>query len=144
MFVAGKPFLPSLMDRLHWRHLWAKLSVTATHDSHLGQCDSTCLGHLGWRTRNRNNPICVASPKVAKASTMMTVICCCCWHYRRRYRSKLRQCKHGLMHVSKAYPSEAPFRCTPRLHLNTGKMVRSDQKRSSLLQQSMNCGKKVL
>jgi hypothetical protein len=28
------------MDHLHWRHLSAKMSVTATHDF-------TCLGHLG-------------------------------------------------------------------------------------------------
>ncbi len=27
--------------------------------------------------KNRNNPICVASPEVAKASTVVTVACCC-------------------------------------------------------------------
>jgi hypothetical protein len=31
------------MDSLHWRHLLAKLSATATGDSDY----STCLGHLG-------------------------------------------------------------------------------------------------
>jgi hypothetical protein len=36
---------------------------------------------------NRNDPICVVSPKVAKASTMVTVACRCRWHNRRRYRS---------------------------------------------------------
>jgi hypothetical protein len=28
----------------------------------------TCLGHLGRSDINRNNPICVATPKVAKVS----------------------------------------------------------------------------
>ncbi len=51
---------------------------------------------LGGATRNRNNPICVASPKVAKASTIVTVTCRCRQRYRRHYCSKLRQCKHGL------------------------------------------------
>ena len=31
---------------------------------------------------NRNDPICVVSPKVAKASTMVTVACRCRWRYR--------------------------------------------------------------
>jgi len=30
----------------------------------------TCLGHLGQHDRDRNNPICVVSPKVANASTV--------------------------------------------------------------------------
>jgi len=47
-------------------------------------------------TRNRNKPICVTLPKVAKASTMVTVACCWHRHYRGRCRSKLCQCKHGL------------------------------------------------
>jgi len=37
-----------------------------------GTCAShycTCLGHLGWGDKNRNDPICVAPPKVAKASS---------------------------------------------------------------------------
>jgi hypothetical protein len=36
-------------------------------------CDSdhyTCLGHLGQRDINRNNPICVASSKVTKTNTV--------------------------------------------------------------------------
>jgi len=37
------------------------------------------LATLGDATRNRNNPICVASPKVANAST---VSCSCHRHYR--------------------------------------------------------------
>jgi hypothetical protein len=53
------------MDRLHWQSLFAKLLVTATLDSHY----CTCLGQLGQRGINRHDPICVAPPKVAKAST---------------------------------------------------------------------------
>jgi hypothetical protein len=64
-----------LMDHLHWQHLLAKPLATATRD--------------------KNNPICVASPKVARESTMVTVVCCCLRHYRRCYSSKLRQCKHS-------------------------------------------------
>jgi hypothetical protein len=30
---------------------------------------------------NRYDPICVAAPKVAKASTVVTVACCCRWHF---------------------------------------------------------------
>jgi hypothetical protein len=50
------------------------------------------LGTLGGTIRNRNNPICVASPKVAKTRTMVSVACRC----HRHYRAKLRQCKHSL------------------------------------------------
>ncbi len=35
------------------------------------------LATLGRATKNTNNPICVASPKVAKASTVVTVVCHC-------------------------------------------------------------------
>jgi len=41
------------------------------------QCDITfltCLGYLGCSDINRNNPICVASPKVDMASTMVVAI----------------------------------------------------------------------
>ncbi len=40
----------------------------------LAACNShycTCLGHLGQCDPNRNDPICAASPKVAKASTVV-------------------------------------------------------------------------
>ncbi len=42
-----------------------KHGLRVTHGSHY----YTCLGHLGWRDANRNDPISVALPKVAKAST---------------------------------------------------------------------------
>jgi hypothetical protein len=62
------------MDRLHWRHLLAKPAATATCNSHtLGSATVLALATLGGATRNRNNLICIASPKVAKASTMVTV-----------------------------------------------------------------------
>ncbi len=56
------------MDSLHWQHLLAKLSVTATRDSHIVTVTVLALATLGGVTRNRSNPICVAVPKVAKAS----------------------------------------------------------------------------
>jgi hypothetical protein len=34
----------------------------------------TCLGYLGRSNINRNNPICVASPKVTKASTICVAV----------------------------------------------------------------------
>jgi hypothetical protein len=67
----------AFMDYLHWQHLLAKPSVTATLDHH--KC--TCLGHLGRRDTDRIISIWVASPKVAKASTIVTVVCCCRWHF---------------------------------------------------------------
>jgi hypothetical protein len=39
-------------------------------------CNSICLGHLGHSDINRNNPICVASPKVAKARTISVAVAC--------------------------------------------------------------------
>jgi len=45
--------------------------------------NSTCLVHLGHSNINRNNPICVALPKVAKASTIsVTVTCIIAGRYR--------------------------------------------------------------
>ncbi len=44
------------------------MSVTATEYAHT-------LATLDDATRNRNNPICVAQPKVAKARTMVSVAC---------------------------------------------------------------------
>jgi hypothetical protein len=38
-----------IMDHLHWRHLLAKQSPTATSNTNLGWRDSTYLGHLGQR-----------------------------------------------------------------------------------------------
>ncbi len=35
------------------------------------------LATLGGVTKNRNNPMCAASSKVAKASNVVTVACCC-------------------------------------------------------------------
>jgi hypothetical protein len=48
-----------------------------------------------WVTHNTDKIISVcgvASPKVAKASTVVTVLCRWCWHY----HPKLRQWKYGL------------------------------------------------
>jgi hypothetical protein len=40
------------------------------------------LATLRGVTINRNSPICVMSPKVAKASTVVTGACCCCRQFR--------------------------------------------------------------
>ncbi len=50
------------------------IMLTVTHDC-------TCLGHLGWHTKNGNEPISVVLPKVAKASTIVTAMCHCRWHF---------------------------------------------------------------
>ncbi len=50
----------------------------------------TCLGHLEQRDINRNDPICVALPKMAKASKERT-------HYHWHCRAKFHQCRHGFM-----------------------------------------------
>jgi hypothetical protein len=52
----------------------------------------TCLDHLGRRDIDRNNPICVASPKVAKASRIVTVACRC------------HQCNHLKFNANVNYP----------------------------------------
>jgi len=49
-----------------WQNCWQKWHAAAT---------------LGGTTKDRNDPICVTSPKVAKASTLVTVACCCPWRY---------------------------------------------------------------
>jgi hypothetical protein len=48
----------------HWQSLLAKLSAVSHHD----YATPTWLGFHGQHGRNRNNPICVASPKDDKAS----------------------------------------------------------------------------
>ncbi len=74
------------MDHLHWQLLLVKLSVTATHDSHLTVLALAALGgatQIGFL-------FLVALPKVAKASTVVppkvakasTVLCHYGWHYR--------------------------------------------------------------
>ncbi len=54
------------------------------------------LATFGGTTRNKNNPICVAPPKMAKARTMVSVTCRYCWCY----HNKLHLCKYGLMNDS--------------------------------------------
>jgi hypothetical protein len=71
------------MDHLNWQYYFGETSATVTEYV-------LAMATLGSVTRNRNNPICVVPPKVAKARTMVSVTCCSRWHY----RDKLRQCKH--------------------------------------------------
>jgi hypothetical protein len=52
-----------LLDRLHWHSSLVKSLAISRHGL-------TCLGHLRHCDINRNNLICVASPKVANASTV--------------------------------------------------------------------------
>jgi hypothetical protein len=70
----------------------AKTSVTATEIDNKVTEYVLALATFGDATSNRNNPICVMQPKVAKASTMVSVACPCCRHY----CDKLHQCKHGV------------------------------------------------
>ena len=65
----------------------AKMLATATATEYV-----LALATLGNATRNRNNPIYVAQPKVAKARTMVSVTCHCRWYY----CDKLHQYKHSL------------------------------------------------
>jgi hypothetical protein len=60
----SQDFTTQLMDHLHWQTLCDNARDNA------GDSDTycTCLGHLGHSDIKRNNPICVAMPKVAKAS----------------------------------------------------------------------------
>jgi hypothetical protein len=51
------------MDGLHWKSLLKKLSATAKRVT-----IALTLATLGAATYNRNDPICVAPPKVTKAS----------------------------------------------------------------------------
>ncbi len=52
------------MVHLNWQSLLAKKSAISRHD--IGFL--ACLGHIGWSDIDRNNPICVTLPTVAKAS----------------------------------------------------------------------------
>ncbi len=51
-----------VMDHLHWQTLCDNAGDNAGNS--YTYC--TCLGHLGCSDINRNNPICVDKPKVAK------------------------------------------------------------------------------
>jgi len=63
--IGPLPFLLGyiVIHHLHWQSLLGKLLVTLARDSQY----CTCLGHLGRYDINRNGPICVLPPKVAKA-----------------------------------------------------------------------------
>ncbi len=55
--------------------------ATVTLDRDTRQSLLTCLGHLGWCNTDIIASISCPSPKVAKASTVMTVACRCCWRF---------------------------------------------------------------
>jgi hypothetical protein len=59
------------MDRLHWQRL---RDNAGDSDSHY----LLALATLGHSDKNRNNPICVMSPKVAKASTICIAVAIAC------------------------------------------------------------------
>jgi len=65
-----------VMDHLHWQTLRDNAC------DNVGDSDTncTCLGHLWSSDINRNSPICVATPKVAKASkqgqSLLPVLSC--------------------------------------------------------------------
>ncbi len=49
----------------------------------------SCLGHLGQSDRARNDPIYVATPKVAKARKIVAVACRCHRRYRLKYNTNV-------------------------------------------------------
>ncbi len=56
---------------LHWQCFYGNIAGDGNmRQAHrvYGQSLLTCRGHLGWRDINRNDPISVVPPKVAKAS----------------------------------------------------------------------------
>jgi hypothetical protein len=55
------------------------------------------LATLGEVTRNKNNPIYLAPPKVANTRTMVSVACRCHWHY----CDELWKYKHSLSQANK-------------------------------------------
>jgi hypothetical protein len=59
----------------------SKTDVTATLNSLVTVTYVLALAAFGGTTKNRNDLIYVALPKVAKAGTIVTVACQCCWHY---------------------------------------------------------------
>ncbi len=70
----------------HWHYCpngsLATFAIKTVCDSDTWQShDCTCLGHLGWWDTVRIISIWVASPKVTKASTIVTVACHCHWHF---------------------------------------------------------------
>jgi hypothetical protein len=76
------------MDNLHWQMLRDNARDNA------GDSDMYCafLGNLGRSNINRNNPICVPTPKVAKASKQD----CCC---HQRYQANFCQWKQSFRGV---------------------------------------------
>jgi hypothetical protein len=56
------------VDHLHWQSLLANPSATATLDSHITVNTVLAFATLGSTSKNRNYPICVVPPNVAKAS----------------------------------------------------------------------------
>jgi hypothetical protein len=62
----------SIKSHAHWQILLAKNFSNSDR-----RC--TCLGHLGCHDADRNISICVESPKVVTASTVVTVVCRCPW-----------------------------------------------------------------
>jgi hypothetical protein len=67
----------TLKDRLHWRSLLANCQ----RQQHATVTTVLALATLGSATKNRNDPICVVPPNVAKARTIVAVTCPCRWCY---------------------------------------------------------------
>jgi hypothetical protein len=96
--ISCLPYLPwSPWAARHKLYLHGKLSMimpaTATRNSHY----CTCIDHLGRCNINRNDPICVMLPLVAKVSTVT-------WLWRvavtNSFANKCCQCKWSIMILS--------------------------------------------
>ncbi len=66
--ILKKKFLLKMVQLIYGSFTLAKFVGKTISDS---STNCTCLGHLGWCDTNRNDPICVAPSKVAKASTVV-------------------------------------------------------------------------
>ncbi len=80
--------LARLKACVHWWCLLAKLSATATRESHY----YTFLGHLGQCDTDRIVSIFCHTAQGGQG-TSVTLVCTC----RQHYRANLCQCEHGLM-----------------------------------------------
>jgi hypothetical protein len=67
------PWRLSIIEYLHWRSLLAKLSATATWDSHMTVTTVLALATLAGATQIESNLFYVTPPKVANANTVVTV-----------------------------------------------------------------------
>ncbi len=70
--------------------------IEAIDNSDTRQSHVLTLATFGWHDINKNDPICITLPKVAKACKKGNIALQIRRHYYRHYCAKLRQCKYVL------------------------------------------------